>query len=143
VFAGASGVTIMGGSITTAGGSIILGKVQVPEIEYPEYSEDEETEVSTFKDVNGMRCTGTLRIVSTGGDVIQSGVGGASLPMKRGRNVHVHTFSGARDIHLGTVEMLNAGEDVVLGWFVVDLAPFAVLANKLLAQIPLLSFLSL
>jgi len=112
VFSGASGITITGGSITTSGGSIIQGKV-VPEIEYPEYSEDEETEVSSFKDVVGMTCTGTLRIVTAGGDVI-SGVGGASLPKRRGRNINVHTFTGARDIQLGTVEMLNASEDVVL-----------------------------
>lgn len=112
MFAGASGVTITGGSIITSGGSIIQGKV-VPEIEYPEYSEDEETEVSSFKDVTGMTCTGTLRIVTAGGDVI-SGVGGASSPRRRGRNVHVHTFTGARNVQLGNVQMLNASEDVVL-----------------------------
>lgn len=111
MLAGASGVTITGGSIITSGGSIIRGKV--PEIEYPEYSEDEETEVSSFKNVTGMTCTGTVRIVTAGGDVI-SGVGGASLPKRRGRNVHVHAFTGARDIQLGNVEMLNASEDVVL-----------------------------
>lgn len=101
----------MGGNITTSGGSIIQGKV--PEIEYLEYSEDEEMDVSSFKDVTGMTCTGTLRIVNAGGDVI-SGFGGASLPKRRGRDVHVHAFTGARDIQLGTVEMLSASEDVVL-----------------------------
>jgi len=111
VLAGASGVTITGGSIITSGGSIIRGKV--PEIEYPEYSSDEETEVSSFKNVTGMTCTGTVRIITAGGDVI-SGVGGASSPKRRGRNVHVHAFTGARDIQLGNVEMLNASEDVVL-----------------------------
>lgn len=112
VFAGASGVTITGGSIITSGGSIIRGNI--PEIESPEYSEDEETvEVSSFKGVNGMKGTGSVRIVTAGGDVI-SGRGGASSPKRRG-TVNVHAFTKARDIQLGGVEMLNASENVILG----------------------------
>ena len=136
VFAGASGVTITGGDIITSGGSIIRGKIS--EVGYPESSpeasEDEETEVSSFKDVSGMTCTGTVRIVTAGGDVI-TGLGGAPLS-KRGGRVDVHAFTGARDIQLGAVQMLNASEDVVLEWFVVELVLFAILADKLLAQIP-------
>ena len=137
VFAGASGVTITGGDIITSGGSIIRGKIS--EVGYPESSpeasEDEETEVSSFKDVSGMTCTGTVRIVTAGGDVI-AGLGGAPLPKRLGHVVNVHAFTGAQDIQLGAVQMLNASEDVVLEWFVVELVLFAILADKLLAQIP-------
>lgn len=64
-----------------------------------------------------------------------SGRGGASSPKRRG-TVNVHAFTKARDIQLGGVEMLNASENVILGWFVNQLALFAVLPDKLLAQIP-------
>lgn len=93
--------------------SVFAGASGVTEIESPEYSEDEETEVSSFKGVNGMKGTGSVRIVTAGGDVI-SGRGGASSPKRRG-TVNVHAFTKARDIQLGGVEMLNASENVILG----------------------------
>ena len=120
MFAGASGVTVTGGDIITSGGSIIRGKISEigyhessEDVGYPESSEDDETEVSSFKDVTGMTCTGTVRIVTAGGDVI-AGLGGAPLPKRRGHVVNVHAFTGAQDIQLGAVQMLNASEDVVL-----------------------------
>ena len=139
-FSGASGIKIKGSAkIITSGGSFFQGKV--PEIEYPEHGEDEEVEVSSFKDVTKMTATGdSLDIITAGGNVI-SGVSGVSLPKRRARNADVHSFAGAKDVELETVEVVNVSDDVVLEslkleWFVIDLALLSISANDFLAQIP-------
>lgn len=112
--------------MTNAGGSITLKRVQ--EIQYPERSEDVGTDGLNFEDVNGM--TGTA---SPEEDVTEGDGGDSLLEMQRDE-ASVQMFRGARGVRMTDTEIVNAGENVIIEWFVVDLALFAVLAHKLLRR---------